>query len=258
MPRFAILAMPRAELPTLPDAPRPRRAGRGVDISKLEDPARIDWCALKEACEFVLCRATRGCDRDVRLERHSELVRRHGLCLSLYHSFQPHLSVQAQFNALVAADQAVGYQQGDLVPCLNLESGPDLPEKLRTVSPAWSEPARQLCALLVEAYGEAMPYLSPADFFALGSPVWIRSRPVAIAGLAPASGLRDPTSGEGSVGELEPASRVSPSSPPVDDPELAQCMVRVSHDAQRLQRSGGRDTEPLTSDPDAVRGITVA
>jgi hypothetical protein len=228
-----------------------------VDISKWQDPTQIDWGVLKKMCQFVLCRATRGCDRDDRLEHDVELIRSQGLGLGVYHSFQPGVSVQLQFSAYTVARETVGYEEGDLVPCLKLADDLEAPEDLRRVSPAWSVPARRLCTLLVEAYGEAMPYVSPAVYLALGSPAWMNPRPIAVAGSKPLSGFRSSASGEWSVWQRDQALG-APSSPPAVDPALTERIVRVPHRAPRVLRAGGWDRELFTPDPNARRGVTVA
>lgn len=170
--------MTRAALPTVPDLPKLRR---GVDISKWQDPAKIDWHALSDLCDFVVCRFCYGVHRDSRVERHVELVRRHAMSLGGYLFYRPHQSPRAQFEAFCAVDEAVGYDSGDLVPWLDLERDPGAPPNQRDPSPDWSEPAHELCDSLVAKYSECLPYLNQADFLALGSPAWLLERPLAVA-----------------------------------------------------------------------------
>lgn len=221
--------MSRSEQPTIPETPVPRpRVWRGVDISAWQDPAGIDWVALSELCDFVCVRFTCGIRRDSRVEQHVELIRRHALCLDGYHFFRPHQPPAAQFEAFCAVDEAVGYEPGDLCPWLDIEHDPGAPPEWRDVSSAWSPAAYELCRLLVERYGECLPYLNQADFLALGSPEWVIQRPIAVANW---TDRPQPTTPQGATWSMwqhavRPLDGVS--TRPIDQ-DIARRLIHVPH-----------------------------
>jgi len=202
---------------------------RGVDISHWQDPARIDWPALADLCDFVVCRFTFGTKRDSRVEQHVELVRRHALSLGGYHFFRPHQPPQAQLEAFRATDDAVGYDSGDLIPWLDLERDPGAPPEWRDPSPKWGPNAHELCDSLCADYGECMPYINQSDFLALGSPGWLLDHPIAVASWTERP---EPTTPQGAewimwqrrVAPLPPASTL-----PIDQ-DIAKHLIHVPHD----------------------------
>jgi len=201
---------------------------RGVDISKWQDPKRIDWGALSELCDFVVVRFTFGTARDSRVEQHVELVRRHALCLGAYLFHRPHQPAQAQLEAFAAVDESVGYDSGDLIPWLDLEHDPGAPPEWRDPSPKWDPNAHELCDSMAAQYGEVMPYINQSDFLALGSPAWILDHPLAVANWTERPEPRTPQGGtwvmwQRRVAPLPPASTL-----PIDQ-DIAKYLIHVPH-----------------------------
>jgi len=204
------------------------RVYRGIDISHWQDPDAIDWDALSEIVDFVVCRFTYGTRPDRRVAEHVERVRRHGLSLGAYHFFRPHLDPRAQLDAFRAVDDAVGYEPADLVPWLDIERDPGAPPPQRDVSPAWSDSAQTLCHGFVDAYGECMPYLNEADFLALGSPRWVLDRPLAVAHWTERPQPRTPGGVEAVIWQRRVAPLPPATSLPIDQ-NLARQLIHVPH-----------------------------
>jgi len=148
--------------------------GYGCDVSYYQAPSVID--ALAGKVDFVICRAAYGTAVDKRVSEHAERVRAIGAKLGLYQFFRNIQDVGAQFDALRTVADAIGYGAGDIVPAVDIELDP-FPTK-RPVDPNWSGPAEELVGKLVEAFGDAMVYITRREFGFMGLPTWVLVRPL--------------------------------------------------------------------------------
>jgi hypothetical protein len=74
----------------------------------------------------------------------------------------------------------VNLDAGDIVPAIDIELDP-LPAPGTEVGPSWSAPCEELTNLVVEAYGDAIIYITKREFELLGSPAWVLQRPLWVA-----------------------------------------------------------------------------
>lgn len=144
----------------------------GIDASKWN--RGLDYAALSEAgVTFIIVRLTNGVAFDHAAAEHIRHARREAWSVGGYHFFRAHQSVADQFDAFAAADDAVGYEPGDIIPSCDIEHDPGAPEGQRDPTPLWSPLAQEFSALLTEYYGAAQTYCTRYDWVRLGRPQWV-------------------------------------------------------------------------------------
>jgi GH25 family lysozyme M1 (1,4-beta-N-acetylmuramidase) len=163
--------------------------GYGIDVSVFQAPSVIDACAGQ--VDFVICRAAYGTAQDKRVADHAARVRAIGAKFGLYTFFRNIQSVADQWDALRRVADLVGYREGDIVPALDIEQDP-FPTPGRHVSTSWSDAAEDFVGRMVAEYGEALVYITQAEFTQLGSPSWVLARPLWVAHYTAASKAASP------------------------------------------------------------------
>jgi GH25 family lysozyme M1 (1,4-beta-N-acetylmuramidase) len=155
----------------------------GLDISHHQSLDVVPWASLLANNAFIYVRATYGTTRDKRVLLHVEKARELGLTVGLYHFFRPSRPVVEQFEtfATVADECAIG--AGDLLPALDIEADP-VPT-MQHVSPAWDGPARKLCEMFVDTWGDAVIYMTQREWGMLGKPTWVLEHPLWVAHYTP-------------------------------------------------------------------------
>jgi len=159
-----------------------------IDVSGFQPPDRVNWldprigAGIVKATEAATWRskstalhmAAMRRAQDVRLNSTDPAV--DVLQLGLYHFFHPDVSALAQFQNFCQVADLANYGIGDIIPAIDIESyltrsatgSHDNP-----ITPAWSEPAEDLCRLLTARYGDCMLYCTKLGWKAMGSPGWL-------------------------------------------------------------------------------------
>jgi hypothetical protein len=163
-------------------------ADYGLDVSGYQPVDRVNW--LDPRIGFGIVKASEANAwrskstalhvtairkaQDARLNNPDPAV--NVLQMGLYHFFHPDVSAQSQFDNFCAVAALTDYGIGDVVPAVDLESyltraatGPHN----NPVTPAWSAPAEQLCALLAARYGDCITYISYLGWVEMGRPDWV-------------------------------------------------------------------------------------
>jgi GH25 family lysozyme M1 (1,4-beta-N-acetylmuramidase) len=154
--------------------------GYGVDVSAHQDPATLPWKEFDGNIKFAICRAAYGADlRDRFVEEHARRFRELAVNLGIYFFFRNFQTVQRQFDLLCSVADAVRLGGGDIFPAIDIELDP-FPTK-RPVSPSWSGPAEEFVNKIVERFGNAIVYITRAEWKAMGSPKWVLDRPLWVA-----------------------------------------------------------------------------
>lgn len=159
------------DAPTPQPTPMPDTLLRGIDVSKYQDPARVDYVKLAQTHRFVFARATYGTHADDAFAEHVHHAQGAGLVVGAYHFYRPSLPVADQLTAFLSVVRPLGMgdQDGWLPPAIDLEKdGTDF------VSTDHYAPAEQLTACFREQFGAALVYLSPSFWTEIGHPAWIK------------------------------------------------------------------------------------
>lgn len=154
----------------------------GIDLSHHQDPATQPWDRYQGKVDFVICRASYGGElRDRQVTGHMERARAIGAKVGLYQFFRPTQSVSSHWDQLRAVADLVKLGEGDIVPALDIERDPMPKPQGVDVSAAWSAPCEELVGRIVEAFGDAMVYITQREWGMLGKPEWVLKRPLWIA-----------------------------------------------------------------------------
>jgi GH25 family lysozyme M1 (1,4-beta-N-acetylmuramidase) len=154
--------------------------GYGVDLSAHQNPATVPWSKYDGNIRFGIVRAAYGAElRDKYVEQHAQHFRDMAVNLGLYFFFRNIHDVQKQFDLLCSVADAVRLGNGDIFPAIDIELDP-FPAK-RPVTPDWSGPAEEFTNKIVERFGDAMIYITRAEWKGMGSPKWILERPLWVA-----------------------------------------------------------------------------
>jgi GH25 family lysozyme M1 (1,4-beta-N-acetylmuramidase) len=154
--------------------------GYGVDVSAHNDPASLPWGKLDGNIKFGICRAGYGSElRDKHVEEHARRFRELAVNLGLYFFFRNFQSVQKQFDLLCSVADAVRIGEGDIFPAVDIELDP-FPAP-RPVTSSWSGPAEEFTNKIVERFGNALIYITRAEWKLMGSPQWVLERPLWVA-----------------------------------------------------------------------------
>jgi GH25 family lysozyme M1 (1,4-beta-N-acetylmuramidase) len=149
----------------------------GIDVSHHNQTSRIPWEKIRETSEFCICRAGYGAKlRDRNVTEHMRAARGHGFVVGLYHFFRPQHTPEAQFQLFKSVADEVGCGPGDIVPFVDIEHDP-VPKPGTDVQPSWSQPARDLVAMIIDAYADCGVYITAREWSMLGSPSWVLERP---------------------------------------------------------------------------------
>jgi GH25 family lysozyme M1 (1,4-beta-N-acetylmuramidase) len=153
----------------------------GVDVSHHQQSTLVPWSRIRERSSFCICRSGYGAKlRDRNIGAHMRLAREHGFTVGLYHFFRPIHSPEAQFKLFQSVAEEVGCGPGDIVPFVDIEHDP-VPKPGNDVQPSWSQPARDLVTMIIEAYSDCGVYISKREFGFLGEPSWLLGRPLWVA-----------------------------------------------------------------------------
>lgn len=145
----------------------------GIDVSHHQNPHACDWIKLRDEgkVEFVIARACYGVQHDASFVPHARGAAVAGLVVGAYTFYRQTQSWQDQHAAFEAQLRRLGYGQGNLVPCVDLEwndsyDGPVDREK-------FNGEARALCERLAADYGHCLVYFSPGFYEVLKRPAWL-------------------------------------------------------------------------------------
>lgn len=158
----------------------------GIDLSHHQSPATLPWEAIGQRFRFAYVRANYGIDPDGAFLEHVRRARSVGLTVGAYiyvrqgNEENPQLA-EAQLATLVAQMEAAGFDAGDLVPAVDIESsngskvrGDDGP-----LDPAKMLPrAKHITDAIVARFGSAVTYTERDIWKRLGSPAWMVAQPV--------------------------------------------------------------------------------
>ncbi len=154
--------------------------GYGVDLSHHQNPASVPWDRMRGTVDFVFARSSYGSRlRDKHCQEHVRRAREIGAKVGLYHFFRQSQATAEQWETMQAMAALVKLDDGDIVPAIDIELDPvPMPQP---VSPEWEPRCRKLVELVVEAYGDAIVYITQREWGMLGKPAWVLERPLWVA-----------------------------------------------------------------------------
>jgi len=151
----------------------------GIDISKWQDPTKMDWEGLARQHDFVIIRACYGVKSDWAFEEHFKNARANHVLAGAYLFYRQTQGWEEQFEAFKGELDRVGFGEGDILPVVDLEWNEQYDGK---VDPAkFNTGARSLVAQLADTYGGCIVYLAPGFYQTLGKPEWLLEYPWWIA-----------------------------------------------------------------------------
>jgi GH25 family lysozyme M1 (1,4-beta-N-acetylmuramidase) len=154
--------------------------GYGIDVSAHQNPATLPWDRYDGNINFAICRAAYGAElRDRHVEEHVRRFRELAVNVGLYFFFRSIHDVQKQFDLLCSVADAVRLGEGDIFPAVDIELDP-FPTP-RPVTPEWSGPCEEFTNKIVERFGNAIIYITRAEWRGMGSPQWVLERPLWVA-----------------------------------------------------------------------------
>lgn len=154
----------------------------GIDLSHHQVAASQPWSRYERKVDFVICRASYGgLLRDRQVVQHMQHARAIGAKVGLYQFFRPTQSVDQHWDQLRAVADLVRLGEGDIVPALDIEQDPLPGPHGIPVSPAWAPKCEELVGRIVEAFGDAMVYITQREWGLLGKPRWVLARPLWVA-----------------------------------------------------------------------------
>jgi GH25 family lysozyme M1 (1,4-beta-N-acetylmuramidase) len=172
----------------------------GIDLSHHQIAASQPWSRYEGKVDFVICRASYGgLLRDRQVVQHVQHARAIGAKVGLYQFFRPTQSVDQHWDQLRTVADLVQLGEGDIVPALDIEHDP-LPRPTGiSVSPEWSPKCEELVGRIVEAFGDAMVYITQREWGMLGRPQWVLDRPLWIAHYTGAPKPATPNNAEATI-----------------------------------------------------------
>lgn len=151
----------------------------GIDISHHQNPAKLPWDSFKGKVDFVIVRAAYGKTPDIAAADHVRRARDIGAAVGLYSFYRP--------TQLRIDQQNVFFEQvyklcqiGDIAPTLDIEKDP-YPSPGQPVSTLWSPLCREYVQSIQRAFGNAIVYITQAEWKLLGSPDWVLQYPLWVA-----------------------------------------------------------------------------
>jgi len=151
----------------------------GIDISKWQDPKKVDWEGLARQHDFTVIRACYGVKSDWAFAEHFKNARDNHVLAGAYLFYRQIQGWEEQYEAFKGELDRVGFGEGDILPVVDLEWNEANDGK---VDPAkFNDGARKLVEKLAETYGGCIIYLAPGFYETLKKPAWLLEHPWWIA-----------------------------------------------------------------------------
>lgn len=143
----------------------------GMDVSVWQKPSDMDWPRLAADHRFVIARACYGVRPDKVFDKHVAGARDAGMLVGGYVFYRQTQPWREQLDAFVAQLGTVGFDDGDILPAVDLEWNKQYDGPLDVAK--HNSSGRALVEALAERFGGALVYLAPGFYQRLGEPAWL-------------------------------------------------------------------------------------